>query len=294
MQFKIYNENNPPTPPLLKGGKGELSNEKGIALIITLLVVTLLTALIVEFAYSARVNLSAAGNFRDKQKSYYLAKSGVNFIAGMLKDNASKSPKKVDDLNQMLPPVTVGDGIVTVKVFDESAKINIKSMDSKTSKAQARLLRLFEIKRIDAYLLEGISERGSYSLVSELRLVNGMTDEVYDKIKDYLTVYPVNDNININTADATVLRCLSSFISEDMAQRIISYREKNRFTNNNIKDLENVVGTTIYDDIKNYIVTESNDFSVISTGTVNDVDNTIEAVLKRSDRNITRLYWRNQ
>ena len=50
------------------------SDEKGIALIITLLVVTLLTALIVEFAYSARVNLSAAGNFRDKQKAYYLAK----------------------------------------------------------------------------------------------------------------------------------------------------------------------------------------------------------------------------
>jgi general secretion pathway protein K len=273
--------------------RGVFNNEKGIALIITLLVVTLLTALIVEFAYSARVNLSAAGNFRDKQKAYYLAKSGVNFIEGMLKDN--KKNKKADDLNQMIPPVTVGDGIVSLKAFDESAKINIKNVKETNKTERGRLERLFEIKGIDAYLLAGIFERESYGLVSELRLARGMTDEIYDKIKDYLTVYPVDDKININTADATVLRCLSPFITEDMAQRIISYREKNRFTNDNIKDLENVVGTTIYNEIKNYIGYESNYYSAISTGMVNDVENRIEAVLeRRSATEVKRRYWRNQ
>jgi len=275
--------------------RGVFNNEKGIALIITLLVVTLLTALIVEFAYSARVNLSAAGNFRDKQKAYYLAKSGVNFIGGMLKDNASKSPPKADDLSQMLPPVTIGDGVVSLKAFDESAKIYIRTIELNDKKTRDRLQRLFEIKDIGAYLLDGIFERGSYNLVSELRLARGMTDEVYDKIKNHLTVYgDGTKKININTVDATVLRCLSLFIDEGTAQRIISYREKNRFTKDNIKDLENVVGTTIYNDIKNDIVVESNYFSVVSTGTVNEVDNTIEAVLQRSGPNITRLYWRNQ
>ncbi|MBI3353671.1 MAG: general secretion pathway protein GspK [Nitrospirae bacterium] len=266
------------------------SDEKGVALIITLLVVTLLTALIVEFAYSARVNLSAAGNFRDKQKAYYLAKSGVNFIGGMLKDNASKS--KADDIDQMLPPVTVGDGIVSLKAFDESAKINIKDVKPTNKTARARLDRLFEIKGIGAYLLDGIFERESYSLVSELRLARGMTDEVYDKIENHLTVYgDGTGKININTADKIVLQSLN--ISEYTIQKIIEYRQKNRFKDaadlkNNVVDISDAV---IQSDIK----FESNHYSVISTGTVNEVDSTIETVLwRKSGAEITRLYWRSQ
>ena len=237
------------------------------------------------------MNLSAAGNFRDKQKAYYLAKSGVNFIAGMLKDNYSK--KKADDIEQMIPPVTVGDGIVSLKAFDESAKINIKDVKATNKATRARLERLFEIKGISAYLLDGIFERESYSLVSELRLARGMTDEVYDKIKDYLTVYS-DGRININTADSIVLRAISNDITDDMAQRIISYRGKNRFEKNT--DLKNVVGISdaIYASVQSDIDVKSDNYSVISTGAVNEVDNTIEAVLKRSGPNITRLYWRNQ
>ncbi len=287
-------ENNPPLPPFTKGGMGGLSDEKGIALIITLLVVTLLTALIVEFAYSARVNLSAAGNFRDKQKSYYLAKSGVNFIAGMLKQDISKNnANRADDLTQMPLTRPVGDGIVTVKVFDELAKINIKKIKSDTT-AQNRLQRLFEILNISSSLPDAIKEgEGEYNLLSELRLVRGMTDEVYDKIKDYLTVYGNGSvNININTTDAIVLRCLHENITEDIAQRIIKYREKNRFEKK--EDLQNVVGISsdIYSKISSNIVTESDYFSVISTGTVNDVESKADAVLKRKEAR--PYYWRSQ
>ncbi|MFZ3089079.1 MAG: helix-hairpin-helix domain-containing protein [Nitrospirota bacterium] len=269
--------------------RGVFNNEKGVALIITLLVVTLLTALIVEFAYSARVNLSSAGSFRDRQKAYYLAKSGVNFIGGMLKDNASKN--KADDINQMIPPVTVGDGVVSLKAFDESAKINIKTINT-NNVAKARLDRLFDILEINSSLLDAIKEREQkYNLLSELRLVRGMTDDVYDKIKNYLTVYG-DGRININTAGDIVLRCLSNDITEDIARRIISYREKNRFENP--ADLKKVVGVSQDFNISD-IVTKSDYYSVISTGTVNEVDSTIEAVLQRSNKtNITKLYWRSQ
>ncbi|MBI5182566.1 MAG: general secretion pathway protein GspK [Nitrospirae bacterium] len=263
-------------------------NEKGIALIITLLVVTLLTALIVEFAYSTRVNLAASGNFRDRHKAYYLAKSGVNFMGGMLKYNASKN--KADDLNQMIPPAAVGDGIVTVKVVDEASKINIKTIDNKT---KGRLERLFEIKGLSSYFLEGILEMEGFSLVSELRLAKGMTDEVYDKIKDYVTVYG-DGKININTVSNVVLRCLSSDITEDIAQRIITYRNKSRFEKKT--DIKNVVGVSdaIYSSIQDNIDIKSDYYSVTSTGTVNEVKSTAIGVLKRSGTNISRLYWRSE
>lgn len=277
------------------------SDEKGIALIITLLVVTLLTALIVEFAYSARVNLSAAGNFRDKQKAYYLSKSGVNFIAGIMKQDISKdNANRADDLTKMSGTLPVGDGIVTVKVVDESAKIYIKKTNNSVINARikARLVCLFEKKGIDVNLLDDIFEKEPFSLVSELRLVRGMTDEVYDKIKDDLTVYG-SGNININTvADAIILRCQNEHITDDIAQRIIKQRQKSRFEKK--EELQNVVGISsdTYSKISSDIDIESYYFSVISTGTVNEVDNTVEAVLERSgsgsNTKITKRYWRNQ
>ena len=43
-------------------------NERGVALIIVLLVTALLIALIFEFAYGTRISLRAAVNFRDSQR----------------------------------------------------------------------------------------------------------------------------------------------------------------------------------------------------------------------------------
>mgnify|MGYP003394603006 FL=1 len=119
-----------------------------------------------------------------------------------------------------------------------------------------------------------------------------MTDEIYDKIKDYLTAYG-DGRININTANDIVLRCLSNDITDDIARRIISYREKSLFENK--PDLKNIVGITdtLYSVIQSDIDVRSDYYFVISTGTVNEVDSTIEAVLRRSGTNITRLYWRS-
>lgn len=50
----------------------------GIALIIALVTITVLSAAVVEYAYSTRVNLTMSVNAKDKVKSYFLARSGVN------------------------------------------------------------------------------------------------------------------------------------------------------------------------------------------------------------------------
>ena len=62
-------------------------NERGVALLIVLLVTALLLALIFEFAYGTRVSLRAAVNSRDSQRAYFLARSGVNFAGALLSDN---------------------------------------------------------------------------------------------------------------------------------------------------------------------------------------------------------------
>lgn len=51
---------------------------KGIALLIAMATVAILSLSIVEFAYQTRVNVFIAANARDDLKAYYLAKSGMN------------------------------------------------------------------------------------------------------------------------------------------------------------------------------------------------------------------------
>ncbi len=65
------------SPPLLK-------NEKGVALLMTLLVVTLLVTLILGLDSTVRRDLRMVNNLRDDLKATYIAKSGVAAARALL------------------------------------------------------------------------------------------------------------------------------------------------------------------------------------------------------------------
>ena len=52
--------------------------ERGMALVVVLATIAILSVSIVEFTYNTRVNLFLAQNHRDEAKAYFLARSGVN------------------------------------------------------------------------------------------------------------------------------------------------------------------------------------------------------------------------
>jgi type II secretory pathway component PulK len=57
---------------------------RGVALLMALVTTALLSSMVVEHTYQARVHLSMATNTRDKIKSYYLARSAVNISRLMI------------------------------------------------------------------------------------------------------------------------------------------------------------------------------------------------------------------
>ncbi len=67
------------------------------------------------------------------------------------------------------------------------------------------------------------AENKDFDIPEKLLLVKGMTQKIYDKIKDEITIYG-KGAVNINTADKMVLRSLG--MSVDLADRIIRYRER--------------------------------------------------------------------
>lgn len=68
--------------------------------------------------------------------------------------------------------------------------------------------------------------------VTELRLIDGMTEETYEALRPHVAALPVSGaGINVNTATAEVLRSLSNELSEAQAASIIEKRKDERFEN---------------------------------------------------------------
>ncbi len=130
-----------------------LTNEKGIALILTLLIITILVVSILDFSHTIQIDTTMTGNFRDGVKAYYNAKSGINFAIALLKEDAEDTEYLPDDLTEKwakscyMPPLAIDDGVMSVCIVDENRKINI----NKIFKGENRLNAL---QRIIASLLD--------------------------------------------------------------------------------------------------------------------------------------------
>ncbi len=276
-------------------------NDRGVALIIVLLVTALLIALIFEFAYGTRISLRAAVNFRDSQRAYYLARSGVNFVGRYLAGNLQPDPAtgkdhKYDKLEQQewqtVPFMPGNDAELRVRWEDEAGKIKIS--DVQTNKfRQIMLNTLFENKGIDRTVLDKITDINSG--INKLGLLTGlyqyMSDDDYRKVNDFVTTSQV-DKIDINTASPEVLQSLG--ISAGAADLIVEARNKAPFTDHakvsDFAGINNTFLTTLQ--VANFLTETSDVFKVYSYATVGGYTKQVEAVITRSASGFTVNYWR--
>ena len=110
----------------------------GIALLITLLVVSLLTILIVEFTYSTEVEAHLTRNALSSLQARYLARAGLALGEILLKldvtEKAKNARPNVDTLTdpwaQPFPPRPIGEGVgdAAFHIDDESARFNVNSL----------------------------------------------------------------------------------------------------------------------------------------------------------------------
>src|SRR5574340_236521 len=180
-------------------GRRLIRNDRGVALLITLLVTALLIALVFEFAYNTRVSLRAAVNFRDSQRAYFLARSGVTIFA---KFKALQENTKQGEWTPV-PEVSQGDTEVMVKWEDERGKFNINRINTEPEKPWIANLFRHQGIATDIYdIVADAREKRQFKLLSELHA--SMGDDDYRKVEKYLSVY--SDNIiNYNMAPETVL-----------------------------------------------------------------------------------------
>ena len=221
------------------------SDERGIALLLTLLVLTLLVALILEFDVEARREYRDAAAFRDNFKATVLARAAVQAARGVLQQDFIKDKQTGEFFDAPTDiwafPISnyaIGDGVLSAQIEDERGKLNLNDLtaggDPIAKKTKVlRFKRLFELVQVNPDLVDAIVDwvdqdevpeasgaegpyyqtlRPSYRAANaplqtllELRLIKGVTPEIIEKLSKLVTVYPQEGESRVNVNTADLL-----------------------------------------------------------------------------------------
>ncbi|MBI4844406.1 MAG: type II secretion system minor pseudopilin GspK [Nitrospirae bacterium] len=284
------------------------SRSKGSALVIVLLLVAIITALVVEFAYEIYVDTASVANWIDAQRASLTAKSGQAFSSEFLKRVKGYDYTYTRQLTVPVPMDFGPDNHLVLKAEDENARININKIvheeTGELTPSYDMLIRLLKYLNIDISVAASIadwidhnseprsgnSEEGAknspFWSVDELKLVEGMNEDAYNKLIPYVTVY--GETLNVNTAELPVLMSLSDSMTETICQKIIERRSSSPFESKaeflGMGELQgvNITNSTI-------LAAKSNYFRISSIATSHDITRVIESVI---DTSLKVHYWR--
>jgi len=220
-------------------------DERGVALLLALLVLALLVALILEFDTDARREYRDAAAFRDNFKATVLTRAAVQAARAVLQQDHLRdrqTGQAYDGTTDLwafpIEKYAIGDGLMTAQIEDERSKLNLNDLaagvDPNVKKTKMlRLKRLFNLLQINPDLVDAIADwvdaddipeaagaetvyyqslRPSYRAANaplqtlrEIRLIKGMAPEIVDKLLRYVTVYPQEGESRVNLNTADFL-----------------------------------------------------------------------------------------
>jgi general secretion pathway protein K len=119
------------------------NNQKGVALLMVIWVLMMLTVIVTQFCYTMRTQVNTVRNLKESVQAYYIALAGANAaMAEIVKQSLSPGDimtagsDEADDqdsftwrLNMDLPPVDFAQGQYQVNVTNESGKVDINRAD---------------------------------------------------------------------------------------------------------------------------------------------------------------------
>ena len=194
---------------LLRFLRGLKKAERGIALMLVLWVLILLSIMVFEFCHTMRIEAIITKNFKEGEKSYYLAQAGINRAIieivktksavkkfkgskkSMVKAEEEDIDEEEEELNEWKPReepyvFPFEDGECEVKISDEGSKINLNWIAKKAKRNRKLLTDILE----NSCGLEG-EERDVIvdSIIDWVdkdhnHLLNGAEDEYYESLED--------------------------------------------------------------------------------------------------------------
>jgi general secretion pathway protein K len=124
--------------PLATGPRRGQARERGVALIIAVISIAVLTAVATEFVYTSRVDLQLAANQRDEVRAYYLARSGLGLSRLLL-----KFQKQLDSIQ--LP-----------NLGGLAQQLGLPGMGGSPGGGGGLNIQLWKLAKVDCYLLQSL------------------------------------------------------------------------------------------------------------------------------------------
>lgn len=264
-----------------KSGREILASDRGVVLVLVLGILAVLMVVALSFSLASRTDGFATAAFKEAVENRFLADAGVQrAIVELYRRRSGVAPRagfgedaapRVDGAPCTYP---LGQGFYTIRIADDSGKININAMDDSSAAVLHNLLMSRGMGREEAdtivdsildwkdgddlHRLHGAENEYYLSLATpyraknrpfdtpeELLLVKGITRDLlfgYDGqpgIIEYLTVHGSNSKINVNSASAKVLMAIPH-MPPHLVTRIMELRNAVRL--NGPEDLASMAG----------------------------------------------------
>lgn len=222
--------------------------QRGIALLVALLTVALAAVLIAGLLDRGELAFARTRNaLRNEQAEAY--SQGLEAYAArvLVKDSEDTGDSNTDIWAMPLPPELVPGGAIRGSMRDLNGCFNLNNLASqrRADTWKKMFVKLLEVRGVDPSIADAVrdwlgvsnnvdatdayylaqpvpyrSGQRAFSHVSELRLVRGVTSEVYARLAPYVCALPTESIINVNTASVPVLRSLGPNISEAQAEAL--------------------------------------------------------------------------
>ena len=240
----------------------------GAALITALLLVAFVVMTVGLLIDTQKISIKTTEQLIDSTNAYYNALGVEDWALGYFKIQwANQTGSNKADWPKVLPQMLIPGGKIKGRIHDLQGMFNINNISN--IEGQQQFIRLLQAVIPDLPLTEQIELSGKilqriagasivpdnnpllskypfqsshqfiYS-VSELRMIDGMDQNLYEALVPYITALPEwFSRININTASVPVLMSLSDQITEQEAFAIIDFRTQNKGIAN-INDIANL------------------------------------------------------
>ncbi len=265
------------------------SPQRGVALIVALLVVALATVLIAGLLDRGELNLARVRNqLREAQAQAYA--QGLEAYAARVLAQAQASDPGYDANTSPwavpLPSTPVPGGEISATMRDRNGCFNLNNLLDNPNQVndvwQRKLVRLLQVLKLDQGLANNITNwmrsasmtddgfylqqdvpyrpaKQGFVHVSELRLVKGVSADVYARLAPEVCALPRGTSINVNTASVAVLMTLSDTLTEQAAKAIwqdghASYDSLQRLPRDLVIDCALPLGRQCYDVHSSYFL----------------------------------------
>ncbi len=291
----------------------KLTTQSGVALLMAMLVVALASVTAVTLMHQQSLSVRRTDHIRNADIAMLYGYGLEDYARLILRKDARNS--NIDSLDedwaQGIPVLPISGGFLSGEMIDAQGLINLNDVLSQETEDRLRsLCNNLNIgsEFIDALKdwidtdLDTVSPEGAeddyYTAletpyrsanrpmtdISELRLVKGVDDKIYQTLKPFVTVLPGATALNINTMPEQVYLTLDKHLD---AKRFINEREKEPFSS--LEDYQRRMNHSLP---TQGVTVKSDYFLAQGQVTLGDKTLYITTMIHRDSQGATTILWR--